>query len=74
MSPKERFDLVAALGRVLDDLGLPWALGGSLASSLVGEPRSTVDIDVAVLFADASTVVVADLPARIRAEVDSPDR
>ena len=45
-------DHVAALGRVLDELGLPWVLGGSLASSLVGEPRSTVDIDVAVLLAD----------------------
>jgi hypothetical protein len=28
--------------------GVPWVLGGSLASSLVGEPRSTMDIDVAV--------------------------
>ena len=45
-------DHVVALGRVLDELGLPWVLGGSLASSLVGEPRSTVDIDVAVLLAD----------------------
>lgn len=49
MTPLEH---VVALGRVLDELGLPWVLGGSLASSLVGEPRSTVDIDVAVLLAD----------------------
>lgn len=41
-------DHVAAIGRVLDSIGVPWVLGGSLASSLVGEPRSTMDVDVAV--------------------------
>lgn len=39
---------VVALGGMLDSLGVPWVLGGSLASSLVGEPRSTMDVDVAV--------------------------
>lgn len=42
-------DHLVAIGRVLDALGVPWVLGGSLASSLVGEPRSTMDIDVAVV-------------------------
>jgi hypothetical protein len=41
-------DHVVAIGRVLDGLAVPWVLGGSLASSLIGEPRSTMDIDVAV--------------------------
>lgn len=41
-------DHVVAVGAVLDALGIPWVLGGSLASSLVGEPRSTMDADVAV--------------------------
>lgn len=41
-------DHVAAIGAVLDSLGIRWVLGGSLASSLVGEPRSTMDVDVAV--------------------------
>lgn len=45
MSP---LDHVVATGRLLDSVGVPWVLGGSLASSLVGEPRSTMDIDVAV--------------------------
>jgi hypothetical protein len=42
-------DHVVAIGRVLDSLDVPWVLGGSMASSLVGEPRSTMDIDVAVV-------------------------
>jgi hypothetical protein len=33
---------------VLDRLGAPYVLGGSLASSLLGEPRSTADIDLAL--------------------------
>jgi hypothetical protein len=41
-------DHVVEIGEILDGLGVPWVLGGSLASSLVGEPRSTVDVDVAV--------------------------
>jgi hypothetical protein len=35
-----------------DALGIPYALGGSLASSLFGEPRSTVDVDIAVRLDD----------------------
>ncbi len=42
-------DHVVAIGRRLDTLGVPWVLGGSLASSFVGEPRSTMDVDVAVV-------------------------
>jgi len=42
-------DHLVAVGGVLDALGVPWVLGGSLASSLVGEPRATMDIDVAVV-------------------------
>lgn len=41
-------DHVIAIGSILDGLGIAWVLGGSLASSLVGEPRSTMDVDVAV--------------------------
>jgi len=47
MSP---LDHVVAVGRLLDSVGVPWVLGGSLASSIVGEPRTTVDVDIAVLF------------------------
>lgn len=34
------------VAEVLDQLGVEWAIGGSLASSIHGEPRSTNDIDI----------------------------
>lgn len=42
------FDLLRRVVVVLDELDIPYALGGSLASSIIGEPRTTVDIDLAV--------------------------
>ncbi len=48
MAQKGPFDLVCQMAEILDELGVPYALGGSMASSLLGEPRSTVDIDLAV--------------------------
>jgi len=46
-------DVALHVVRVLDDLGIPYVLGGSLASSLVGEPRATADVDLAIRLADA---------------------
>lgn len=37
---------VAKVAEVLDALGVRYAVGGSLASSIVGEPRSTIDADL----------------------------
>jgi hypothetical protein len=37
---------IERLASVLDSLGVRWAIGGSLSSSLHGEPRSTNDIDI----------------------------
>lgn len=48
MTPKGPLDLVVEVAALLEELAVPYALGGSLASSLVGEPRSTMDIDIAV--------------------------
>lgn len=48
MAPKGPFGLVCQMAEILDDLRIPYALGGSMASSLLGEPRSTVDVDMAV--------------------------
>lgn len=39
-------DAVLQVTGVLDRLGVAHTIGGSIASSLAGEPRSTVDIDV----------------------------
>ena len=40
--------LALELAELLDALDIPWVVGGSVASSLVGEPRATMDLDVAV--------------------------
>lgn len=45
LSPLEQLHKITTL---LDEISVPWVLGGSLASSITGEPRSTMDIDIAV--------------------------
>lgn len=40
--------LALRVASLLDHLGIPYVLGGSVASSLVGEPRATMDVDLAV--------------------------
>lgn len=42
----EMLQTALAATRVLDDLGVNWFLGGSLASSLLGIPRATLDADI----------------------------
>ncbi len=41
-------DITLRVVAILDDLGIPYVLGGSLASSLLGEPRATADVDMAI--------------------------
>ena len=40
--------LALRVASILDSHDVPYALGGSLASTIFGEPRGTVDIDIAV--------------------------
>lgn len=45
------FDPIAValeVARVLDRLGIPYVIGGSVASTLYGEPRATMDVEFAV--------------------------
>lgn len=44
--PDELGRTLAAIGAALDQLGVSWAIGGSVASSVHGEPRATNDVDV----------------------------
>jgi hypothetical protein len=46
--PDGPVELALRVAALLDSLGISYVLGGSLASSVVGEPRSTVDLDFAV--------------------------
>lgn len=41
-------EAVRDLGAVLDSMGVAWAVGGSVASSFHGQPRTTYDVDVLV--------------------------
>jgi hypothetical protein len=41
----DELDVALTVARALETVGAPYFLGGSLASSLQGEPRSTNDID-----------------------------
>ena len=54
-------DITIRVARILDDLGIPYVLGGSLASSLVGEPRATADVDMAI------RIAAEQLPTLVRA-------
>ena len=48
MSTDGPLALVARVAAILDDLDIPYALGGSVASSFFGEPRATADVDIAI--------------------------
>ena len=45
-SDPDAYEVVLAVTRALDALGVASTVGGSIASSFAGEPRSTIDIDV----------------------------
>jgi hypothetical protein len=56
-----------SVGEILDACGLRYLVGGSLASSMSGEPRSTLDVDIVV----AMTVPdVGRVTEALRAEFD----
>ena len=49
----EPFQVALSVADALDRCGLPYVVGGSLASSVSGEPRSTLDIDLVVAMTEA---------------------
>ncbi len=54
--------VVAKIGKVLDELGIRYVVGGSVASSVYGVPRATQDVDlVAELFGKHVDPLVAML-------------
>lgn len=46
--PDDVLAVVVLVARALEQAEIPYAVGGSIASSLYGEPRATRDIDIAV--------------------------
>ena len=57
--PSDPIRVLLHVAELLDRIGTPYLLGGSLASSMLGEPRSTVDIDLAIVLRSA------DVPALV---------
>lgn len=51
--PLDPIAVALAVTRVLDELGIQHTIGGSIASSFAGEPRSTADIDVVAALTEA---------------------
>ncbi len=45
---RDPLELGALVASLLERLGIPYLIGGSVASSLHGEPRATLDVDVVV--------------------------
>lgn len=63
-------ELLRYLVTALEEVGVPYALGGSIASIAYGEPRATLDIDVVVSL--DSENLVGSPGARSSAVVASP--
>lgn len=62
-SPDELLDPVAVAidaGARLDAVRVPWVTGGSLASSVHGEARSTIDVDMVIGLRDRDVKPLAD--------------
>ena len=56
-----------SVAEILEACGLRYLVGGSLASSMSGEPRSTLDVDIVVAMTESDIGQVTD---RLRAEFD----
>jgi hypothetical protein len=52
MDPVDPFAVALVVTRALDALGVANTIGGSIASSFAGEPRSTIDIDIVAALED----------------------
>lgn len=63
-APTDPIAVAVRVTHVLDTLGILHTVGGSIAASFAGEPRSTVDIDVVVALVeqDVASLVAALAP------------
>jgi hypothetical protein len=55
MTPADPFALATQVAGALEKIGLRYVIGGSVAASIYGEPRSTLDLDV-MIAADTESV------------------
>jgi hypothetical protein len=59
--PVDPIAIALAVARAFDALGVVHTIGGSIASSIAGEPRSTLDIDIVAALRES------DVPALVAA-------
>lgn len=48
MTPVDPLAVAASVAEALERVGLRYMIGGSVAASLMGEPRSTLDLDIMI--------------------------
>jgi hypothetical protein len=60
-----------SVAQILEACGLRYLVGGSLASSMSGEPRSTLDVDIVVAMTESDVGTVTDR-LRVEFDVDGP--
>lgn len=65
MTPADPITVAAAIAAILDEVSIRYVIGGSVAASIYGEPRSTLDIDVMI---DTDERKIRSLVARLRAD------
>lgn len=58
MSPGDPLSIARAIAAILDRLEIRYVVGGSVASSVWGEPRATIDLDLMI---DGSAEAIAEL-------------
>ena len=64
-------EVLSAVTRVLDEAHVEYAVTGSIASGLHGEPRATIDVDIACRLSPAQAEAVArGLPDRFYRSAD----
>ena len=75
MTPIDPISTALLVTEALDALGIPHSIGGSIASSFAGEPRSTVDIDIVAAIEERHVdALVAALAPEFYADADSVRR
>jgi hypothetical protein len=59
MTTGDAISVAIHVGEIFDRLGIRYTIGGSIAASMAGEPRSTIDIDIvaALTHADVAPLI-----------------
>jgi hypothetical protein len=74
-SPFDPIAIALSVTRQLDALGIVHTIGGSIASSFAGEPRSTLDIDIVAAINEAHVpALVATLSSEFYVDEDALHR